>query len=55
MFYLVDKTEGLSLRYSVSDSAEEMLARGEGGPGICQSFCNKETSTKVVEASKDYC
>ena len=51
----MDKTEDLSLRYSLSDSDEEMLERGEGGARICQSFCNKETSTKVVEASKDYC
>ena len=52
MFYLVNKTEDLSLRHSLSDSSEELLGRGKGGASTCQRFCNKD---QVIEASEDDC
>ena len=49
MFYLVEKTEDLSLEHSISASSEGLLCRGKGRARLYRRFCNKY---QVVEHQK---
>ena len=46
MFYLVGKTEELSLEHSISDSSKGLLQRDR------RSFCNKD---QIIGTRNDYC
>ena len=48
--YLADKTESLSMGYSILDSSERLLQRGKGGARIYRSFSNKDWEVRI---SKD--
>ena len=52
MFYLVDKTENLSLGHSLSDISEGLLQRGKRRSRVYRAFCNEY---QVVKTSKDNC
>ena len=41
MFYLVDKTEDLTLGHNISNNSETVL-KGQGGSQDMQEFCNKD-------------
>ena len=49
MFYLVDKTEDVSLGHILSDSSERLLQRGKGGAGYIGVFT---TTTRLLEHQK---
>ena len=51
-FYLVDKTEELSLEHSISDSSKGLLQRGKRGASVYRIFCNKD---QIIGTWKDYC
>ena len=49
MFYLVDKTEELSLEHSISDSSKGLLQRGKRGASVYRIFLTK---TRLLEHGK---
>ena len=50
MFYLVSILKTSNLGHSISDNAEQLFQRGEGGVGIYSSFCNKRPDSRNVKS-----